>query len=164
MKKIILTLIVVSAQSLLAGCATYISPENSSTQITFELSEGAESNGNQFYSIYPVPECSEKEGYGMAANMMKLWGMGGSDTTVSVLSGEEIYLLAEVKTHTGGSTVYTRSCRNFVSFTPLEGKHYVVKQKNKCKGVSVKDNVTAQPVDVQNIKLPYSCSFKVKKS
>jgi len=164
MKKIILTMLLIAAHGLFAGCATYISPENSSTQITFELSEGAESNGNQFYSIYPVSECSEKEGYGMAANMMKLWGMGGSDTTVSVLSGEEIYILAEVKKHTGGSTVYTRSCRNFISFTPLEGQHYVVRQKDRCRGVSIKDKATNQPVDVQNIKLPYSCSFKAKKN
>ncbi len=150
---------------LQAGCTTFKSPENSNTQVTFKMADDISANANQFYSIYPEAECNKSEGFGKAASMMKLWGLGGSDTTVDVVAGEKLYILSELKTHTGGTTVYTRGCRDFISFTPENNQHYSVQQINKCTSVSVINQ--GQPenlVSVDDFKLPYSCTYKANKN
>ena len=160
-KKLALSVLLLSLMQ--AGCATYKSPENSNTRVTFKMADGINANSNQFYYIYPQPECNEAEGYGQAASMMKMWGLGGLDTTVDVLAGERIYILSEIKNHSGGTTVYTRSCRNFMSFTPENNQHYSIQQLNRCAGVSVRNqNQLKEVVSIDSLEIPTTCKFGAK--
>ena len=162
-KKLILSVLLLSL--LQAGCTTFKSPENSSTQVTFKMAEDIAANANQFYYIYPEAECNKSEGFGKAASMMKMWGLGGSDSTVNVVAGEKLYILSELKTHTGGTTVYTHGCRDLISFTPENNQHYSVQQNNKCTSVSViNQNQADSLVNAEDLKLPYSCSYRANKN
>jgi hypothetical protein len=156
------TILMATSLLLQTGCATYQSPESSNTKITFEMADELNANSNQFYSIYPQAECDEIEGYGKAASMLKLWGMGGLDSTVDVLAGKKIYILSEIKNHSGGTTVYTNSCRNFAGFTPEENQHYTIQQIKGCTDISIINNAGPQ-VSTDKIKIPYSCTFAAKK-
>ena len=165
MKQTTLILSVLLLCLMQAGCTTFKSPENSNTQVTFKMAEDIAANANQFYYIYPVAECNKSEGYGKAASMMKLWGLGGLDSTVDVVAGEKLYILSEIRTHTGGTTVYTRGCRDFISFTPEYNQHYAIQQVKRCAGVSVANqNQLEEVVNIDNLKLPYSCTFKANKN
>jgi len=153
--------LVISSILFFTGCSSaYKQPENGGATVTFKMAEDLTSNANQFYSIYPGESCEKQEGYGEAANMMKLFGMGGLDKDVIVPQDTPIFILAEINTHTGGSTVYSRSCRNFVKFIPKSGGHYSVQQVKNCKGVRVlSKSSNKEPESVEVLKIPVNCKF-----
>lgn len=159
MRNIVLLLVV-----FVTGCATgYKAPENKNTTLTFIMPDTANANANQFYSLHENESCAETEGFGMAANMLKMFGIGGFDKTVSVVPSKRVYIAAVGQNHSGGSTVYSRSCLNFVSFEPTLGHQYLVEQKASGRHcmVEIKENETGKkPESFVIHSIPADCHGK----
>ena len=140
--------------------AKYVEPidQEAGSFIEFAMDD---TDGNQFYYIYPNKTCEATEGYGQSANMLKTWGMGGKPVTKAVFPNQKIHILGvSIKRYDLGLYTNEVTCSKYAEITPEKNKTYSVKftaNQSSCGMKLVNKSTGDAPSSYLGKQIPLSC-------